>query len=332
MTRKCYKVLLSFFSSAIFIFLISRSISFENLSSSLKNIHLAYLFLGLICLAGGYFFRIKRSQSMLSSMKAGISFSQSSVPFMIAIAANNVLPLRVGDLLRAVTFSSQLKIRSSDIFATMIIERLLDLLVIFAFLGGSLFFFQPQNKEISMFLYSGATFVSIATSFFTLIIMFPKIISKITNTALKIMGLISTRLELRLRPFLNNFIQTLRNISNRSHIITLLVYTIFAWSLEGGTFYITACAIPNLPNPAAAWLAMPVGTLSTILPSSPGFIGTFHYFVALATRILDNPITPATTFAILIHLALWLPTTLCGGLCFIYWAAKHSTPPTKGDI
>ena len=104
----------------------------------------------------------------------------------------------------------------------------------------------------------------------------------------------------------------------------LLGYTVLSWFFEACTFYMVACAIPDLANPAAGWLAMPVGTLSTALPSSPGYVGTFHYFVTVAARVLGNDPDASTAFAILIHLVLWLPVTICGAVCFVYWTVTRS--------
>lgn len=54
---------------------------------------------------------------------------------------------------------------------------------------------------------------------------------------------------------------------------------------------------------------MPVGTLSTLLSSTPGYIGTFHYFVVPATELFGNT-AAAAAFALLAHLALWIPATI----------------------
>ena len=35
--------------------------------------------------------------------------------------------------------------------------------------------------------------------------------------------------------------------------------------------------------------------------------------------VLGNPLAEATAFVMIVHAALWLPTTLAGGLCLVIW-------------
>jgi hypothetical protein len=73
-------------------------------------------------------------------------------------------------------------------------------------------------------------------------------------------------------------------------------------------------AIGIAASPEAALLALSVGTLSTIIPSSPGYVGTFHYFTARAVSGFGASEVGATAFAILIHAILWLSITASGFL------------------
>jgi hypothetical protein len=59
---------------------------------------------------------------------------------------------------------------------------------------------------------------------------------------------------------------------------------------------------------------MPVGTLSTIFPSTPGFIGTFDYFTTQAMVAPGNTLVSATAFALLVHALLWLCSSIVGGI------------------
>ncbi|HSC81948.1 MAG TPA: lysylphosphatidylglycerol synthase domain-containing protein, partial [Chitinolyticbacter sp.] len=58
---------------------------------------------------------------------------------------------------------------------------------------------------------------------------------------------------------------------------------------------------------------LPVGTLATLIPSTPGYVGTFDYFTVRAMTALGNGQVVATAYALLVHALLWLPPTLAGG-------------------
>ena len=93
-------------------------------------------------------------------------------------------------------------------------------------------------------------------------------------------------------------------------------------------FALTAMAL-SLDLPAAVpWLAMSVATLGTLIPSSPGHIGTFDFFALEAVIAYGAQRDLAAAFALLVHVILWLPITLAGGLyILLWWRLRQSTSP-----
>lgn len=325
--RKIIKSNIGILASVFFVYLVLHSVPLNSLATSLKNTHFSWLFLGFLCLLGAYLFRVKRSQIMLVSLNPSVSFLQSAIPYMISVAANNVLPLRAGDALRAVNFSKWLNIPSVSILAVMMVERLMDLLVIIATLGLMLFLFHPRSESGDILLHSSSTLLLLGAIAIVALLTFPNIMRLVAEWFLTLLSHFIPVLTQKLRLHTDNLFNTLTIMTHRPRLTLLLVYTGISWFLEACTFYAVAHSIPEVIYPTAGWLAMPVGTLSTILPSSPGYIGTFHYFVAMATKSLGNSMASSTAFAILIHLVLWLPVTVCGTLCFIYWAFKRKKLP-----
>lgn len=323
--KRIIKFAIGIFTSIFFIALVLRSVSFENLAESLGSAKLDTLVVSIVLLVIAYVLRIKRSQIMLVAVNPNITFGRSAVPYMVSIAANNVLPFRVGDILRAINFSPWLGVSTASILAVMMLERLMDLLVIIGFFGGALFLFHAQESRELALQHSTALFLILGAVLIAGFLFFPMLLRSPVEWFMAVIKYFVPKLESKIRPFIDRIFRTLTVIVHRPLMLLLLGYTILSWLFEAYTFYMVACAIPNMVNPAAGWLAMPVGTLSTALPSSPGYVGTFHYFVTVAARALGNSPDASTAFAILIHLVLWLPVTLCGALCFVYWTIKRSS-------
>jgi hypothetical protein len=61
-----------------------------------------------------------------------------------------------------------------------------------------------------------------------------------------------------------------------------------------------------------ALLAMTVTNLGIVLPSSPGYIGPFHYFCAKTLTLLGVGTVVATSYAVAVHLVFYMPITLWG--------------------
>lgn len=324
--KRIIKFSLGVIVSIFFVFLVFRSVSLESIVFSIKSSHFVPLFVGVVLLVFAYYFRIKRSQLMLASANPVITFGRSAVPYMVSIAANNVLPFRMGDILRAINFSSWLGVSTASILAVMMLERMMDLLVIICFFGGALFLFHAQNGKELVLLHSSSTFLIFVAVLIACLLLFPTLLRIPTEWFMRMLKHLVPAIEGKLRPHVDKVFMTLMLLIDRPLMALLLGYTVLSWFLEACTFYIVACAIPDITNPMAGWLAMPIGTLSTALPSSPGYVGTFHYFVTVAARALGNTPDASTAFAILIHLVLWLPVTVCGAVCFVYWTFRRARP------
>jgi uncharacterized membrane protein YbhN (UPF0104 family) len=92
----------------------------------------------------------------------------------------------------------------------------------------------------------------------------------------------------------------------------LLGLSLLAWLLEGAVFACVAWSLHIQVTWAAPWLSLGAATLATLLPSSPGYVGTFDYFAMLGLTAYGAGRTAAAAFALLAHLMLWLPVTLAG--------------------
>src|ERR1700761_314246 len=81
--------------------------------------------LGLVVFTvAGYTVRCIRAWWMLRSMKA--RFSDCARIFLTSLAANNILPLRIGDVMRVFTYAPDVNATPSMVLSTVILEKLLD--------------------------------------------------------------------------------------------------------------------------------------------------------------------------------------------------------------
>jgi uncharacterized membrane protein YbhN (UPF0104 family) len=92
----------------------------------------------------------------------------------------------------------------------------------------------------------------------------------------------------------------------------LLGLSVLAWLLEGAVFACVAWSLRIAVPWPAPWLSLGAATIATLLPSSPGYVGTFDYFASLGLTAYGAPAASAAAFALLTHLVLWLPVTVAG--------------------
>ena len=105
----------------------------------------------------------------------------------------------------------------------------------------------------------------------------------------------------------------------RTPVLTLQLIglSILVWTMEGAVFLIVAQAVSPEVETAGAWFALATGTLATLLPSSPGYVGTFDYFAMLGLVAYGADRATAAGFAVAVHIVLWLPLTMAGLIYFM---------------
>ena len=99
---------------------------------------------------------------------------------------------------------------------------------------------------------------------------------------------------------------------------------------RGAVFVAVAHALATPVAAAGPWFALATGTLATLLPGSPGHVGTFDWFAMLGLVAYGAPRAAATAHALLVHVVLWLPPTVIGGLLAMAPATTGRAAPV-GD-
>jgi len=305
---------------ALFLWLILRNITLSSVRVALQDAN-ALLLLGAVAVFFvGYACRIARWRLMLSQENPAVSWRQCAGPLMASVAANNVLPFRAGDLLRAFGFNSRLGISAATSLTTLFVERLLDLLMVLAFLGLALSLFGADSVR---FIGMGAGVMLAAATVALFVLLFPQVFKPLAFWSGRLASRLVPRLGARILQEIEKIFSVLAGVATRGTMVRLIAWSFLAWAAEGLVFWFVALALPSIGNSAAAWLALPLGTLSTLIPGTPGYVGTFDFFTAKAMSALGNELAASTAFALVIHVVLWLPPTLAGGLYLALKPVRH---------
>lgn len=260
---------------------------------------------------------------MLRPHNAALGYAHSSAAFLASIAVNNLAPFRMGDALRCFGFSNWLGVAPGAVLATVLIERVLDMIALLLALALALWLFSTSGDALGIGG-TGALVLAGGSVLALFLLVQPRLLAPLVAALIRGLGRLGPKVRSRADGFLTPLVHALVTMSARRAMTALIVWTVPVWLFEGATYWAVARAMPSLTAPEAAWLAMPVGTLSTLLPSTPGHVGTFDYFAQTATVIAGNPLAEATAFVLIVHLVLWLTTTLTGGVCLLIWALAPS--------
>ena len=322
--KKILRLTLSCLLAILFIWLIARQINPDELKSAFVHTNAYWIFIALIAFFLGYVCRINRWCLMLRCDNPSLRGSDCAGPLLASFAANNILPFRAGDLLRTFAFNKRLGVSAGIVIATLFVERLLDLLMVLLLLGVALAVF---GLDLNKFAGIGSVALVVIAIGILLVLLLPQLFSPLAMFVGKLIARLAPRFGQKLAQEIDKSLKTLAHLSKGSTMIRLVLWSIVAWAAEGCVFWFSAIALSSITLPSAGWLALPVGTLATLIPSTPGYVGTFDYFTIRAMSALGNNLIPATAYALLVHILLWLPPTLIGGVYLLLHPTKKQNKP-----
>lgn len=316
------KFLFSLFISILFLYLAFGNLKFDQLAQSFTTINLWFLPLGVLIFFSGVWVRCLRWSYQLNHLKKQrlqkimlpITAFTVLPSLTIGYFANNILPARAGELFRTFSWSKTSGMSKSAVLATIVIERLFDGLAMVS-LALITSFFLPATKEMTFIIKIGAgLFLSIFCIAF-LLVLFPALGEKVLQSITRYIPHQKTK-DILLHLY-HSFLDSFKLLPDIKSITVMYALSILAWLLEAMVFAITAWAFSiQLPYYALIFTAA-IASLWTLIPSSPGYAGTFDFATIQSLNLFA--ITPeiAGSYTVVLHLILWLPITVLGG--FYAW-------------
>jgi hypothetical protein len=306
--RRYVKPALGLAVAAVFLWLALRRLEGAAVMRAWRAAAPGPLAVGLLVLAGGFGARIVRWWRMLRVGAPELPLRACVRPFLVSLAANNTMPLRAGDFIRAFGFREQLGVAPMRVLGTLVVERVLDLLSLLALFFGGLAFAAPGAVP-RLFETAGLAAGAACVVGLGVLVLAPRLIRRLLD-ALLARGPFARRTAGLAEQFVGAFVI----LQSPARVAELVGLSCLAWCFEGGLYAAVAWSLGLHVPPLAPWFALATGTLATLLPSSPGYLGTFDYFAMLGLRAYGADPTAAAAFALLVHVLLWAPVTLVGAL------------------
>jgi len=264
----------------------------------------------------GFYIRALRWDVLLRPVdpntRTGSRFAAVSIGFM----ANNLLPARVGEFARAYAFSRMERVTASAAFGTLVVERLLDGIVLLAFLVLPLL---TPGFPATGALEGGwggtilraavVAVVGISTIVFVMAVWPRRFVAVATSIAARFPGDAARRVVASLEAFL----ESLAILRNPRLLALALGWSLLFWTWHGISFWLGMLAFDIDTGFISALFTEAVVGFGVAIPSAPGFFGTFHaaaLFAASSVYGVDE--ARALAFAFGYHFGGWLPITVIG--------------------
>ncbi|MBD3237395.1 MAG: flippase-like domain-containing protein [Candidatus Eisenbacteria bacterium] len=261
----------------------------------------------------------------LQRIGAGTLFSATSIGFM----CNNILPMRLGELIRAFVLRRATGVRASAAFATIIVERLFDLFAMVGIFGVLVVLAPFENRQVKMSL--------LFALILGVIVLGGLLVFYLRGETFEALArrLLPARVRERVAGMVGSFssgLDILRDVPRMLWVgaLTLLMWLCIVLVIEicFSASHLEAGAA-SLPATASLFVLV-VMAIGVMVPSGPGFVGTLQAAAVLGLFIVGyRDQARAFSFSIVYHASQWFPVTLIG---FVYLMREQLSLAQIGRI
>jgi uncharacterized protein (TIRG00374 family) len=257
----------------------------------------------------------------IASMPRSTLFRATALGFMV----NNLLPLRIGEVVRSWTLARDTGTSFGAIVGTVVLERVLDVVAVLLLAFGSLSYV-GRHSAVGGVLEQGSNFLLplAVAPLIALVIMrvAPELVIRVAHVILRpFPDRIGEMMEHAVRSFVNG----LGALRGGSHLFWIVLHSLVIWLVAStGPILVGLWAFDvDLGSPAdnlfGSWILLGVVGAAVALPSAPGFIGPYQLaFKAVLVRFGVDPAT-ALAMGVLVWFVFWLTLTLQG-----FWVLRRA--------
>ncbi len=303
------RVIIGLIISLAFLYLALRGIDWGNAILALKKARYIYVLPGLIVYLLALWVRTYRWSFLLPP---GVKLSTKKLfpIYIMGCFANNILPLRMGDVYRAYILGKRENINKSSALASIFVDKVFDALAVLTFLGVAAWILSSQFPSWEKRLFQSASILLFgAVVCLWTIIWYRNLANKLINWFLSHS---SEKWEKRLHLVIHGFLDGLDTLRNHKLVLLAFFFSLVSWLIEAVMYYIIAAALGTQLPLYASPVILAIVNLALMIPSSPGGIGTFEYFCRETSKPFFHPPSVAVSYSIFVHLAWFLPIIFLG--------------------
>jgi len=244
-----------------------------------------------------------------------LSWLRSTQGIYAGLFINELVPLRLGELVRAFLVSRWLSSQFTLVLPSIIVERFLDAFWLAAAIGLAAILVPLPKEFIKAGCALGAIVLLMASLFLWLVFRNEKGLQHTAESS-------ASRVLRRVGRFASQFAHGLRDIrtSHRILLAALLSVAMLGCQVLALWFVMLGCRIDLLLR--AGTIVLLIVRLGTAIPNAPANVGSSQLFTVLALSLFGVEKTVAAGFSIVYFLALTAPLWVIG-LCAISAAGMN---------
>jgi uncharacterized protein (TIRG00374 family) len=233
------------------------------------------------------------------------------VAMMIGYLGNNILPARAGELIRAYVLGKRSNSSKSKALATVMVERVVDVLVVLFLFPVLLSFYPATGWLVRAGMVVGAVGLAATAFLASLMIWGPRLLTwTLSRLAFLPAGVLA-----RIEAVGYGFVAGVRGFREPRQVVSFLSYTAVIWPMEAVSVWLIAQAFSLPLSIGAALFIIIVIGIGMMVPSSPGYVGTYDFFALSALAVFDISGSSALGFTVIMHVVSFAGSSILGAIC-----------------
>lgn len=244
---------------------------------------------------------------------APLSFTPLWHAVAIGFMANNILPFRIGELMRIWAASRLTRARFSAALSSVAVERVFDALTVVSMLAlGLLLAGLPQGVElfgtpVTRLATASGIVVAVALLAAVAVVSFPVTAERLIRRVIP-----SDHLASRLVSMVEGIRHGLGVLRSPTRIGAVIAWSVAIWLVNAASFWVMMRGF-HLPVGFAGVLLMQgVLVLGVAAPTTPGYVGVFEAVIKAVLLLFAIAPDRAVAFAVTYHITTFLPIVLLG--------------------
>jgi uncharacterized protein (TIRG00374 family) len=279
-----------------------RGLHWAEVSSALRHANYLLLLPAAIATFLGLYFRAIRWR-VLFHPRTHLRVGNLLGTMNIGYSVNNLLPLRVGELVRAYLIGEAERVSAVHALSTIVVERVLDVLMVVLMLIVLLPFIDMPAWAATPALVAGIVFLVLAVLLATLSLARRWALNVVDGLA----RLLPERYRARLRDGAEAVMEGFGVLSNPAVLARTVGWSFVSWFFSVLTMFIVLRAFDLGVGLDAALFVVATTSLAMLVPASPGYIGTFELVIIKGLEnVFDVSKGAAASYALVQHAFLYL--------------------------
>jgi len=326
------RALVGVLASVLFLWLALRDASLADFAGALRGVNPLFLTLAALASLLGVGLRALRWHVMVAPL-GPITRARLFVVFVIGSMANTVLPVRLGELVRAYLLGRSARVSTSGALATIVYERVVDVFAALALLWVALMI-APAPPWLRA---SGAWVLAANSLLMGLIVLMVLIPGPVANLVARLARPFGARAHRFVHGACEAFAAGLGSVRSLRATLLILAQTVAVTAASVLPVYLCFGATGIAPTISAAVVVTVLVSFASMIPAAPGNVGPIQYACVVALGLYRVDRGAGLAYSVIFQLTQYVPVTVLGLALLwreqigLFQLARRAPLPSLGD-